>query len=52
MADPEVDEYGRHKIRAEGDGVEQAMEECGNEIGLGEPDGGEGGSSNGGEGGS
>jgi hypothetical protein len=52
MADPEVDEYGRLKIRAEGDGVEQAIEECGNEIGLGEPDGGEGGSSNGGEGGS
>lgn len=50
MADPEVDEYGRLKIRAEGDGVEQAIEECGNEIGLGETDGGEAGSSIGGEG--
>jgi hypothetical protein len=49
MADPDVDEYGRLKIRAEGDGVEQAIEECGNEIGLGEPDGGEAGSSIGGE---
>jgi hypothetical protein len=49
--DPEVDEYGRLKMTAEGEGVEQAMEECGNEIGLGEPGGGDGGSSSGGEGG-
>jgi hypothetical protein len=51
FADPEVDEYGRFKIRADGEGVESAMEECANEIGLGEPQGGEGGSSTGGEGG-
>jgi hypothetical protein len=42
FADPEVDEYGRFKIRAEGEGVEQAIEECGNESGLGGPQGGEG----------
>jgi hypothetical protein len=51
FADPEVDEYGRFKIRADGEGVESAIEECANEIGLGEPQGGEGGSSTGGEGG-
>ena len=50
FADPEVDEYGRFKIRAQGEGVEQAIEECANEIGLGEPQGGEGGSNTGGEG--
>jgi hypothetical protein len=49
MADPEVDEYGRLKIRAEGEGVEQAIEECGNDLGLGEQDGGDGESSSGGE---
>jgi hypothetical protein len=49
MADPEVDEYGRLKIRAEGEGVEQAIEACGNDLGLGEPDGGDGESNSGGE---
>ncbi len=51
FADPEVDEYGRFRIRAEGEGVEQAIEECANESGLGEQPGGESGASSGEEGG-
>jgi hypothetical protein len=47
FADPEVDEYGRFRMKAVGDGVEQAIEDCINESGLGEPRGGDSGSSSG-----
>jgi hypothetical protein len=45
--DPEVDEYGRFRMRAEGDGIEQAIEECANESSLGDPRAGESQSSSG-----
>jgi hypothetical protein len=45
--DPEIDEYGRFRMRAEGDGIEQAIEECANESSLGDPRGGESQSSSG-----
>jgi hypothetical protein len=46
--DPEIDEYGRFKgIQAQGEGVEQAVEECINETSLSVPQDGEGGSSTG-----
>jgi hypothetical protein len=51
FADPEVDDYGRFKVRAEGEGVEQAIQECAEESGLGEPQDGEGASSTSEEGG-
>jgi hypothetical protein len=41
FADPEVDEYGGFKMQAEGDGIEQAIEDCANESSLGDPRGGE-----------
>jgi hypothetical protein len=51
FADPEVNEYGKFRMRAVGDGIEQAIEECINESGVGEPSGGESRSSSGDEGG-
>ncbi|HEY3142918.1 MAG TPA: hypothetical protein VGJ86_17385 [Acidimicrobiales bacterium] len=44
FADPEIDDYGRFRMKADGDGVEQAIEECAEEVGLGEQQDGEGGS--------
>jgi len=37
FADPEIDEYGRFRMRAEGEGIEETIEGCANEIGLSEP---------------
>jgi hypothetical protein len=49
--DPEVDEYGRFRMRAIGEGIEEAIEGCVNESDLGEQPGGESGSVGGEEGG-